>query len=301
MTTQLAFHNTQFNVVDRNGQPWLRSPQIAGALGYNRADRISDIYARHADEFTDHMTAVIKLPDLNPQTAGAGQMREIRIFSLRGAHLLAMLSRTKLAKEFRRWVLDILDREVGIGYERSPLTPAQQRTLQEAVSARTAGLTDQQKHLAFPRLWGGVKSTFRVPSYKELDQSQFEDALSYIHHYPLEGELLLKETAATPAVAPLADLAYPVDDWLKANPAIAKTQTLYGQGNLMIRFNDIHQSALHQLLTELAARGVNVDACWLEYRALINHVTVLQNACTIASRAIERTGNGLRIGKNEYH
>ncbi len=35
--------------------------------------------------------------------------KEVRIFSLRGAHLIGMFSRTKLAKEFRFWVLDILD------------------------------------------------------------------------------------------------------------------------------------------------------------------------------------------------
>lgn len=101
----LAFEGTKFDVVDRNGRPWLRSPQIAGALGYNRADRIYDLYTRNADEFTDSMTAVVDL-----DTAGGRQ--KVRIFSLRGAHLLAMFSRTKVAKAFRRWVLDVLDREV---------------------------------------------------------------------------------------------------------------------------------------------------------------------------------------------
>lgn len=37
---------------------------------------------------------------------------KIRIFSLRGAHLIAMFARTQIAKEFRKWVLDILDKEV---------------------------------------------------------------------------------------------------------------------------------------------------------------------------------------------
>ena len=30
----LAFHNTQFDIVDRDGQPWLQAVQIAKALGY---------------------------------------------------------------------------------------------------------------------------------------------------------------------------------------------------------------------------------------------------------------------------
>ncbi|SFB48602.1 BRO family protein [Azotobacter beijerinckii] len=106
----LTFRNTQFDITDRNGQPWLRGYQVGTALGYSDpGKKLHELYTRHADEFTDSMTALVKLPELNPQTGDAGQVREIRIFSLRGVHLLAMLSRTKVAKEFRRWVLDVLD------------------------------------------------------------------------------------------------------------------------------------------------------------------------------------------------
>ena len=102
----LSFREIQFDVVDHAGQPWLRGYQIGTALGYNDESSISRIYARHADEFTDRMTCSVKLTD---QT---GQTREVRIFSLRGCHLLAMFARTPVAAEFRRWVLDVLDREV---------------------------------------------------------------------------------------------------------------------------------------------------------------------------------------------
>lgn len=49
---------------------------------------------------------------------GSSRRIKMRVFSLRGAHLLAMFARTTVAKEFRRWVLDILDREVN----NSPIT-----------------------------------------------------------------------------------------------------------------------------------------------------------------------------------
>lgn len=104
----LAFHNTQFDIVDRNGQSWLRSPQIAEALGYADPSSINRIYARHAKEFTSAMTGSVKLTDPN------GDLQDTRIFSLRGAHLLGMFARTAVAQEFRRWVLDVLDREVGL-------------------------------------------------------------------------------------------------------------------------------------------------------------------------------------------
>ncbi|MGI1953448.1 P22AR C-terminal domain-containing protein [Klebsiella pneumoniae] len=97
---ELTFHNTSFAYMEMGGQVWLTATEVGEALEY--AD---DIYSRHADEFTAQMTGVVKL------TTPSGK-QESRVFSLRGAHLVAMFARTPKAKEFRRWVLDILDREV---------------------------------------------------------------------------------------------------------------------------------------------------------------------------------------------
>lgn len=101
----LVFRSVTFDIIDRNGQPWLRVNQIGLALQYKRPDlSIGKLYRANAAEFTDSMTALVKLP-----TAGGEQ--ETRIFSLRGAHLLGMFARTPIAADFRRWVLDILDKE----------------------------------------------------------------------------------------------------------------------------------------------------------------------------------------------
>ncbi len=107
MTTALTFQTTTFNAIDHQGQPWLMGTEISRALGYSRADRIAEIYKRNADEFTPAMTCTRKLRVQD-------QHREVRIFSLRGAHLLAMFARTTVAADFRRWVLDILDRETAV-------------------------------------------------------------------------------------------------------------------------------------------------------------------------------------------
>lgn len=63
----------------------------------------SNIYKRNQDEFSNEMSVVINLMT-------AGTCVPTRIFSLRGCHLLAMLARTPVAKSFRRWVLDVLDK-----------------------------------------------------------------------------------------------------------------------------------------------------------------------------------------------
>jgi len=110
MTTQLAFRDTQFNVVNHANQIWLTSKEIANALGYATSRAVTKIFNQNQDEFTAGMTDVVEVPKSG--TSGNLKARS-RIFSLRGAHLIAMFARTPVAKEFRRWVLDILDRAVG--------------------------------------------------------------------------------------------------------------------------------------------------------------------------------------------
>lgn len=102
---ELSFHNTNFAYMEMGGQVWLTAAEVGQALEYADDKAVQRIYSRHADEFTAQMTWVVKL------TTPSGK-QESRVFSLRGAHLVAMFARTPKAKEFRRWVLDILDREV---------------------------------------------------------------------------------------------------------------------------------------------------------------------------------------------
>lgn len=105
----LTFHNFTFTPVVENGQVWFTSAEIARALKYKKTDSVSQIYARNADEFTDSMTTTLKMKVVRK----TGEVEMVnRLFSLRGAHLIAMFASTPVAKEFRKWVLDILDKEV---------------------------------------------------------------------------------------------------------------------------------------------------------------------------------------------
>ena len=104
--TTLSFQNTSLSVINQNNQIWFSALDIGKALGYSNGDiGVKNIYNRHQDEFTPCMTALI-------DTQTNGGIQKMRIFSLRGTHLIGMLSHTKVAKDFRKWVLDILDREV---------------------------------------------------------------------------------------------------------------------------------------------------------------------------------------------
>lgn len=113
------FHGVNLIPVKDVAGIWLTSADIAKALGYKSTKSISNLFTQYEDEFSQGMTMVIE--SVTNGINGSTRRMKVRVFSLRGAHLIAMFARTPVAKEFRRWVLDILDREVGsAGADRLP-------------------------------------------------------------------------------------------------------------------------------------------------------------------------------------
>lgn len=113
MPNIVKFQDHNLDVTDLNGQAWLRAFQIGTALGFSNPNTaIRKIFHHHKSEFTPDMTTVLELP-----TAGGMQMT--RIFSARGAALLAMLAKTDRAAEFRGWVLDVLEARTEVRSQRS--------------------------------------------------------------------------------------------------------------------------------------------------------------------------------------
>lgn len=128
---ELTFQQTTFHPVVHDNNAWLTSTELAQALGYADTKSVTKLFTRNSDEFTPAMSLVVEMT-----TNGINnslRKKKVRIFSLRGAHLIAMFATTTVAKEFRRWVLDILDREV----EQGNVNPAFDFEM-HAMNARTA-------------------------------------------------------------------------------------------------------------------------------------------------------------------
>ena len=169
--TTLTFQNTTLSVINQRNQTFLTASDLGLALEYaSPLQSILKIYDRNADEFTAEMTALVEMKT-------AGGIQKVRIFSLRGAHLIAMFARTKIAKEFRKWVLDVLDKEVRKTTALLPntITPEQQQAIQSAV---------QQAHhrtgLSYAEIYRQIKSIFKVAKYDQLPQDQFGNAMAFI-------------------------------------------------------------------------------------------------------------------------
>lgn len=110
MTTALTFNDVILSPITYQNCLWIRAAELARALGYSDTRKITHLYERNADEFTPEMTQVIEISDVPEMGTLENLRRKARIFSLRGCHLVAMFARTPVAKAFRRWVLDVLDK-----------------------------------------------------------------------------------------------------------------------------------------------------------------------------------------------
>ena len=52
MSQALCFNDVQFEIISRNGQPWITARQLSQALGYAREDSVLKIYERNKEEFS---------------------------------------------------------------------------------------------------------------------------------------------------------------------------------------------------------------------------------------------------------
>ena len=102
---QLIFNGHTLTAIQRNNNLFLTAKELAKGLGYNDDRSVNRIYARHSDEFTPDMTGVVNL------TTPKGGVQKTLTFAPRGCHLIAMFAKTPFAKEFRKWVLDVLEKE----------------------------------------------------------------------------------------------------------------------------------------------------------------------------------------------
>lgn len=100
---RLEFDGTVFEVLDRNGPPWLTAGQIAVALRLDDGEAaLLDLHQRHWYEFTETLFA--RLPIETP----AGP-RAVPAFSPLGAYVAATLADSPIAPRFRRWLLERID------------------------------------------------------------------------------------------------------------------------------------------------------------------------------------------------
>ena len=180
----LSFNEVNFTPVQQDGQIWLTATELAKALGYAKSDAVTQVYDRNQDEFNPSMTNTITVKsndsvetlNLSVSKKSNNLTKTIRIFSLRGCHLIAMFSKTDIAKQFRKWVLDILDREVG-----QPIAKTH-KSEREPLTNAVNMLVAKTKHLNFSEAYKIVHQRFNVDHIEDIPYEAIPVAVEYVHH-----------------------------------------------------------------------------------------------------------------------
>lgn len=238
MSQALCFNDVQFEIISRNGQPWITARQLSQALGYAREDSVLKIYERNKEEFSSMMSATVKM------TVGLTEV-VARIFSMRGCHLVGMLSRTPVAKAFRRWVLDVLDRLAA--EERAalpevphiaitPSTTASRKPLRALVHAWA-----QVSGTPHTALWPQVKAHFQLERIDDLPEEWIPDALEWV-----QGKID-NLTPALPVSAPLRTplLSLSPDDLAALDRAAQRVEEL--NRHVMKEIGELHVEILERV------------------------------------------------------
>lgn len=201
----LSFNDVNFSPVERDNQIWLTGSELSKALGYAKTNAVTQIYERNVDEFNTSMTQLIE----NPQNLNL----RLRIYSLRGCHLIAMFAKTTIAKQFRKWVLDVLDKEVLSQQikSRQVTTPEQQALLHEIVDRRAG---DNRKIRA--EMWSRHNRHFKIPRYSELLAVHFPEAVHYLETMDVKAKPAQQEVKALPYPQEVIQVAQQIDQEYKA-------------------------------------------------------------------------------------
>ncbi|WP_239739482.1 BRO-N domain-containing protein [Proteus penneri] len=110
MNKSLVFKGHKITPFDKgDGKIWFTNKQLSELLGYKDESSVTRIFNRNKDEFTDGMSQTVNLTVSNKNNEM--QNKRVRIFSVRGAHLVGILSKTEIAKALRRWLLDLAEKE----------------------------------------------------------------------------------------------------------------------------------------------------------------------------------------------
>lgn len=198
MEMALTFNDVTLSPISHQNNLWIRAVELAHALGYAQENSVSRIYRSNSDEFTPDMTQVIEIFD----GADSALSTKARIFSLRGCHLVAMFARTPVAKAFRRWVLDVLDKLDAEQHAALSSPAADDFTGTLSITPSTTedrkplralvGSWAQVSGLPFAACWNQLKAAFNLANIKELPQEWIPDAIDWVQ----------KRIDALPAPAP---------------------------------------------------------------------------------------------------
>lgn len=128
-----------------------------------------------------------------------GHNRKEYELSVDMAKELAMVERTEAGRRIRRYFIDCekqlrkIAPDVAAECLRKALNPEQQHALSGKVHSKVACLDQARRRAGYSELWSNLKARHQVAQYRDIPQSEFDDACSFVDGYAWEGDWLGKE------------------------------------------------------------------------------------------------------------
>ncbi|MGZ0721698.1 phage antirepressor N-terminal domain-containing protein [Kluyvera cryocrescens] len=200
-TINVPFHGTELYVVNYNGEPYTPMRPIIDGMGMDWASQFTKLKQRFK-------TSVVKI---TMQLPGDDQRRDVICLALRKlAAWLNTISPNKVKADIRNRVIQYQEECDDVLYEY--WTKGQVTNPRKAATSKTKTTSDDRtplrdavnmlvskKHLLYPEAYAMIHQYFEVDSIEELTMEQLPLAVEYAHKLALEGELLPREPAFTPA------------------------------------------------------------------------------------------------------
>ena len=195
----VPFHGNDLYVVNHNGEPYTPMKPIVEGMGMDWKSQHVKLTQRFAKGMVE-----ITIPT-------AGGMQKMICLALRKlAAWLNTISPNKVKPEIRDRVIQYQEECDDVLYEY--WTKGQVTNPRKAATSKTKTTSDDRtplrdavnmlvskKHLLYPEAYAMIHQYFEVDSIEELTMEQLPLAVEYAHKLALEGELLPREPAFTPA------------------------------------------------------------------------------------------------------
>lgn len=191
-----TFQQITFSTIYYDQKIWLQISELAVALGYSDVMALEEIYKHNAEEFTESTTRVLN----NEQTCN----QPMRLFSLHGCLLLGMFVPTTIAKEFRKWVLNMLDEtarvdplkklenmleKIGARYPALNNTAAYEAAMKIAEDLEYRDISESHKYyLCFQN--GKVILRWLEPRFYFVDIVELADQFTKLHGFIRSNDVL---------------------------------------------------------------------------------------------------------------
>lgn len=274
------FGESSIRVVSINGEPWFIAKDVCSSLNISN---VTDALLKLDDDEKMILDNTLGLTE-----SIAKQVQEVNLVSESGMYTLVLRCRDAVKKgsvsyRFRKWVTsEVLPQIRKTGrYEKldTPisLTKEHQQFIKDFVKNRTLQLPKDKQAKCAIMQWSALKSHFGK-SYKEIDDSQFVDAISLLARLPIEGELIIDEPKLNTIQNSEETLALLIKLYSYCHQAHEMQEKLFGTGIAIEIENAIGGHYLHNFrhpleqAMKIAKEHINAHADRLVLLKAVNNL-----------------------------